>query len=242
MRREALFYRLPVQDVCWMNPRPLSSPLTPPLLTACISIKLLSDSVRDSAEVQLEIEKGFRKKKKKSEKEECQTSTGSGGKNSFPQPRSAPQAERMRSPLNVPSSNQFQYSLFSKSNTCDIKIKQLSPDLCSSFPDKINRARQHKEKLAASALQLHMKVRPNTQPSCPRNFEHKIIVKVLNRELITKILCYQRWNKKLLSAVPQKQWDIGVRWWTYERLSEGSWMICENVQGTNRRVLHPEGG
>lgn len=97
MRREALFYMLPVQDVCWMNPRPLSSPLTPPLLTACISIKLLSDSMRDSAEVRLEKEKASQKNKVR-EKAECQTRTGSGGKNSFSQPRSAPQAERMQTP------------------------------------------------------------------------------------------------------------------------------------------------
>lgn len=64
---------LPVQDVCWKNTGPLSSPLTllppQPLQTACISIKLLSDSVRDSAEVRLEKEKAFQKKK--SENEEC---------------------------------------------------------------------------------------------------------------------------------------------------------------------------
>lgn len=56
--------------------------------------------MRDSAEVRLEKEKAFQQQQKKKvrEKAECQTSTGSGGKNSFSHPRSAPQAERMRTP------------------------------------------------------------------------------------------------------------------------------------------------
>lgn len=168
----------------------LPSPPSLPFQTACIGIKLLSESVGDSAEVRLEEEtakhpRPSQKEKKKWKGKNARLASGLERKNSFPQPRSAPQAERIRSPLKVPSSSPFQYSLFSKSNTCDIKIKLLSLDLRSSFPDKINRARQHlntdKEKLPVSALQIHMKVRLDTWSPRTHNFGHKIHVNVLNR-------------------------------------------------------------
>lgn len=134
--------------------------------------------------------------KKERIKEECQTSIRSAGENSFPQPRSAPQAEWMRGPLNVASSSPFQYLFLSKSNTCDIKIKLLSLDLCSNFPDKINRAGQHLNTDKENWLRVHFKptgkARPDTQSHCARNFDHKIIANVLKRELIAKIWFHRR--------------------------------------------------
>lgn len=54
---------------------------------------------------------------------------GTGGKKKAisPDPGCAPAAECERDPENTATSSPFQYSLFSKSNTCDIKIKLLLP-------------------------------------------------------------------------------------------------------------------
>lgn len=113
-------------------------------------------------------------------------------------------------PLNVPSLSPFQYSLFSKPNTCDIKIKLLSPDLGPSLPDKTNRARQHlntdKEKLALSALQIHMKVRRGGIEAPPTdNFSQKILANVFIRDLNATNLCHERWNKTFISCFARQE-------------------------------------
>lgn len=147
---------LPVRDVCWMNPGPLSSPPPPPpTYPNCLHQHKTPVRQRAGFRSVTGERGGFSKKKVK--RKSARLASGLRGKNSFPQPRSAPQAQCMRGPLNVASSSPFQYSLFSKSNTCDIKIKLLSLDLCSRSPDKINRARQHLNTDKENWLRVHFK-------------------------------------------------------------------------------------